>query len=269
MVSADAITLGFGLVAAEQDTSGAFDALASWLARHTGVSLTRHPAKTYRALAASVREGTADLAWLPPVVYTWLAEAVTPIGTITRDDGAVRYAAALVVREESPLRALADLRGKRVGWVDAWSAAGFVVPRIELARAGLDPTTTFAEESFHGSHDGAMRALVKGTCDVAATYVRTREGGEPLEGGWSKHEGLRVLAVLGSIPSDVLAAQRNLGPTPFERALEALRRACASDEAKPLVRAVFGGTALHEGTFDGHDVLRRDYEHALAAGLFD
>lgn len=266
---AEAIKLGFGLVAAEKDASGDFEALATWLREATAITLERRPARTYRALATSVREGTSDVAWLPPVVYTWLAEAVTPLGCIARDDGASTYAAALIVREDSPLRALADLRGKRVGWVDAWSAAGFVVPRIELARAGFVPSETFSEESFHGSHHGAMRAVAKGTCDVAATFVRTSEGGEPLEGGWSSHEGLRVLAVLGSIPSDVIAVRRNLGPVELERVFDAFKRACTDEAARPLVRAVFGGSALREGVAPGHDALRHDYESALAEGLFD
>lgn len=269
MAAPEAIQLGFGLVAAEKDPSGDFDALATWLREATGVTLERRPARTYRALATSVREAKSDVAWLPPVVYTWLAEAVTPLGSITREDGSSSYAAALVVREDSPLRALADLRGKRIGWVDAWSAAGFVVPRIELARAGFVPSATFVEETFHGSHDAAMRALGTGACDVAATFVRTSEGGEPLEGGWSKHEGLRVLAVLGSIPSDVIAVRRNLGPVELERVFEAFRRACTSPEARPLVRAIFGGSELREGVAPGHDALRRDYESALAEGLFD
>jgi phosphate/phosphite/phosphonate ABC transporter binding protein len=269
MATPAAVSLSFGIVAAEQDASGAFDALAAWLERRAAVRFTRKPEKTYRALAAGVREGTSDLAWLPPVVYAWLAEAVTPLGAIARDDGATSYAAALVVPEPSPIRALEHLRGKRVGWVDAWSAAGYVVPRIELARAGLIPAATFSEESFHGSHDAAMRALVNGSCDVAATFVRKSDGGEPTVGGWSRHEGLRVLAVLGAIPSDILAARRNLGPLEFERARDALRQACADDEGRDLVRAVFGGARLQEGVGDGHDVLRRDYERALAEGLFD
>lgn len=269
MGSPSAVSLTFGMVATEQGSSRAFDALASWLERRADLRLTRRPEQTYRALAASVRGGDCDVAWLPPVVYAWLAEAVTPLGAIVRGDAATSYAAALVVAEGSPMRALVDVRGKRVGWVDAWSAAGFVVPRIELARAGLVPAATFSEESFHGSHDAAMHALVKGTCDVAATYARTTEGREPIEGGWSRHEGLRVLAVVGEIPSDVLAARRNLGPGEFERVRAGLGEACADHEGGELLRAVFGGSRLQDSVGDGHAVLRRDYERALAEGLFD
>ena len=44
----------------------------------------------------------------------------------------------------------------------AWSAAGFVLPRVKLALLGVDPRTVFRTEKFHGSHRAALQALVDG-----------------------------------------------------------------------------------------------------------
>ncbi len=103
--------------------------------------------------------------------------------------------------------------------------------------------------------------LARGDCDVAGTY----------EGAWSEQPDLdvRVIATFGSIPSDVIAARRNLGPTEYERALDALRKACLDPVARPLVRAVFNGDELREGIEPGHDALRAALESGTANGLFD
>lgn len=255
-------SLVFGLVAAtkEADAGAAFDELAAWMRSHQDVEITRKAWPTYRALSESVREGKSDIAWLPPVLYAWLAEAVTPLGCIARG-GNTTYSAALVTLESSNLHELADLRGARAGWVDPLSAAGYVVPRLELARAGISPAHAFESETFYGTHRDALLALSRGECDVAGTF----------EGSWSVlvDVDVRVIATFGKIPSDVIAARRNLAPAPYQRALEAFRSACADDVARPLVRAVFGGDELHEGIEPGHDALRTAFESATANGLFD
>lgn len=278
MSSPDVVRLVFGLVAPAPAAEGSasFAALGAWLLENHHLAVERRAWPTYRALADSVREGKSDVAWLPPVVYAWLAEAVNPLGSIVRG-GSTTYSAALVAREDSTIRTLADLKGlapsarKRAGWVDPWSAAGYVVPRIELARAGIDPTTAFATETFYGNHRDALLALGRGDCDLAGTYARTRaEGSEP-EGAWSELEDVRVrvVATFGSIPSDVIAARRNLAPAHLERVLEAFRAASADATARSLVGAVFGGDELREGIEPGHDALRSSFERATANGLFD
>jgi phosphate/phosphite/phosphonate ABC transporter binding protein len=264
--------LVFGLVAPapEAEASASFDALAAWMRAHGDLEIERKAWPTYRALAESVREGTSDIAWLPPVVYAWLAEAVTPLGCIARG-GSTSYLAALVALESSKLHAVADLEGARAGWVDPWSAAGYVVPRIELARAGIVPSATFRTETFYGTHRDVLLALARGYCDVAGTYAQKGEDGSAPEGMWSKLDGMkvRVIATFGSIPSDVIAVRRNLPPAHYERALSAVRRAFTDEEARPLVRAVFGGDELREGIEPGHDALRSAFERATANGLFD
>ena len=273
MSASKRIHLVFGLVDASPkgEAGEAFGELAAWIREHDDVEIERRCWPTYRALAESVRAGESDIAWLPPVAYAWLAEAVTPLGCIVRGS-ATTYSAAIVALEDSKVRLPADLVGARAGWVDPWSAAGYVVPRMELARAGFDPAATFKSEKFYGSHREALLALSRGECDVAGTYARSSEaGGQAKEGAWSELEGVhvRVLATFGSIPSDVIAARRNLPPEEYERALEALRHACTDPAARPLVRAVFGGEELREGIDPGHEALRKAFESATANGLFD
>lgn len=261
----------FGLVMRSSDEAltQPLDALAAWMRAEASVELELSPCSSYEALARSAREW--DLGWLPPVVYARLAEAVTPVGSILREGKKATYSAALVVAESSPLRALSDLSGVRAGWVDPWSAAGYVVPRIELARAGIEPGAAFTSERFHGGHREVIRALVAGECDVAGTFARSAEGGAPPEGAWSEVEGarVRVLASFGAIPPDVLAVRRNVEPATYDRVLGALREACRDEVARPLVRAIFGGADLHEGIEPGHETLRRAFERAMAHGLFD
>lgn len=265
--------LVFGLVASSPNgrVAAAFDELADWLRDHTDVTFELRVAPTYKELAASVREGSSDVAWLPPVAYAWLVEAVTPLGSLVRQ-GETAYSSVLLVRQESELASLDDVRGKRVGWVDPWSAAGYVVPRIELARTGLESSSMFAEERFFGSHRDTLAALGSDECDVAATYARLPLGDEgAIEGPWTEVEGaaaVRVLATFGPIPPDVLAVRRNLAPALYERVVAAMQAACDDAAGREAMMGVFGGAGLDK-VDTGHDTLRIAYESAMARGIFD
>jgi phosphate/phosphite/phosphonate ABC transporter binding protein len=246
------------------------DELTEWLGDEVGLEVVRRDSKSYESLAMAVREGKVDLAWLPPIVYVRIIEGVTPVGSIQRG-GKTSYEAALIVRADAKTKSVDALRGSRAGWVDPWSAAGFVLPRIKLAILGVDPRRLFRTERFHGSHHGAIEALIEGACDVAGTYSRTNDKGEVVTGAWTEVEGadVRVLTTFGAIPPDVLAVRRNMLPATHEKVLEALRAASKNDEARPLLRAIFGGEDLVEEIDKGYDGLRNALDGAISRGLFD
>jgi phosphate/phosphite/phosphonate ABC transporter binding protein len=237
---------------------------------HAGVEVSHFDAPTYEALAKEVREGRVDVAWLPPIVFVRLADAVVPIGSILRG-GKSAYEAALVVKRDSRIRSIEELQGTRAGWVDPWSAAGFVLPRVKLALLGVDPRTVFRTETFHGSHLAAMQALVEGACDVAGTYARAEEDGKVAAGAWSELDGaeVRVLATFGAIPPDVIGVREGFPEEGRVKILEALRAACSEESTRAVLRELFGGDDLREGLVSGYDALKGALDMATARGLFD
>ena len=71
------------------------------------------------------------------------------------------------------------------------------------------------------------------------------------------------------VPPDVLAARKDLDERMRNDVLAALRAACAADECKAILRAIFGGDELREGLAEGYDALRGALEMATSRGLFD
>ena len=263
----------FGLVvpAAEGvDRVDRVDRLTTMIGAHIGVEVTRFDAPSYEALAKEVREGRVDVAWLPPIVFLRLAAAVTPIGSILRN-GKSAYEAALVVKSDSRIRTIESLRGTRAGWVDPWSAAGFVLPRVKLALLGVDPRSVFRTEKFHGSHKAAMEALIAGACDVAGTYAQASEDGKVTAGAWSEIAGaeVRVLATFGAIPPDVLGVRKGYPEDAREQIAAALRAACAEESTRKVMREIFNGDELREGLASGYEALQTALDMAAARGLFD
>ncbi|MDB4943071.1 MAG: Phosphonate transporter phosphate-binding periplasmic component [Labilithrix sp.] len=264
------IVFGLSVPSASADLPARAFALTSMIGEHAGLRVDRFDAPSYEALAAAVTEGKVDVAWLPPIAYVRLADAVTPIGSILRN-GQSAYESALVVRSDAPIKTIDALRQSRAGWVDRWSAAGFVLPRVKLALLGVDPRTVFRTETFAGSHRAAMEALAEGACDVAGTYCRSDGEGNVVSGAWSEVPGLdvRVLATFGAIPPDVIAVRTGFPDEDREKILAALRAALLDGTTRAVFRQLFDGEQLLEGLGPGYDSLRSALEMATARGLFD
>ncbi len=264
-------TLRYGLVTgpSDQTLQSNVDLLLGWMgAQVAGLTLQRRDATSYEELATAVTKGDVDVAWLPPIVYVRLADAATALGSIVRA-GRADYEAALIVRRDSKIRGVESLRGTRAGWVDRWSAAGFVLPRVKLALMGLDPRRCFRTESFYGSHAAVVQALLDGSCDVAGTYAHGKSAANG--GSWSELASaeVRVLETFGAIPPDVLATRSGLDPAGRAMIEGALRRAIDDPRGRVLLKQVFGGDELSETSMKSYESLVSALKLASARGLFD
>jgi phosphate/phosphite/phosphonate ABC transporter binding protein len=266
----------FGL-ASMQDVETARTPLAQWITwvgQHARVAVSTKFQDSYAELAARIREGAVDVAWLPPVVYVALerAKVVEPLVSNHRA-GQAAFHGVLLVNASSKLQSLDSLRGARVAWVDPCSASGYVMPRIQLAMLGIDPREAFGEETFTGSHDASVRAVAEGEVDVAATFARVDGAGNVTAGSWSQlpemRSRVRVLWTLGAIPSDVIAARTDFSKALRDRMTDALVASTRDPQVALLARRLFGVEEFRRGNMKSYASLRRAIEKASAGKLID
>jgi phosphonate transport system substrate-binding protein len=200
-----------------------------------GVQVTAGAYPDYLALLDAMNEGHADLAWLPPVLALRSASqgSTIPLALPIRN-GLAWFSAALFARADSAITGLQNMAGSRVAWVDPQSASGYLVIRAWMRSQGHDPQQLFRQEHFLGSHESVVKAVMNGEVEVGATYAHLGEDMQWVRSaGWGSHQ-VRVLALAGPIPSDVVAASVRL-PVPVIRYIrdilvnqmsDALRRAC-------------------------------------------
>ena len=244
--------------------------VAHHVGKGAGKDITVSIAGSYNQLAAMVRSGEAAFAWVPPLVFTGLERRNEAVPLVSlRLEQEAPYMSALVVRSDSPISSLEQVRGARAGWVDRWSASGYVVPRIALASANLDPRGLFSSEGFFKTHDAVIAALAGSEIDVGATYARS--GPKGVESGpWTRlGVPVRVLGSWGPIPSDVIAASGALDPesaTSLRRAILALGR---DVRGRVLIRRVFGVDELQPWVSETYDAMRRAMTDAAKRGLLD
>jgi phosphate/phosphite/phosphonate ABC transporter binding protein len=240
--------------------------LLDWVSRAAKVRFSHEISSSYEALAEKMEAREVDVAWLPPLVFVRLEGRgiVAPLVTNLRA-GRATYQSVLVVRADSPIRALADLRGARAAWVDPLSAAGYLLPQGQIAAQCGDPRTLFTEQRFLGSHAAALDAVRKSEADVAGTYGAAGSDGELVQDA-SEH-GLRVLATFGSVPADVIGARASMPEEIRTRIGKAFVAAGEDEKTKGLARAIFGIEGFRLGAEASYAGLHPSLRAALASGL--
>jgi len=158
-------------------------------------------ARDYDDVTQRLVGGAADVGFFGTASYV-LARMHHPgiryLATVMRPDD--HYYCLVVVKQGSPVKSLADARGRSVGLTDKQSTSGYLVPRRMFDRAGVNLDRD-ARVFLLGRHHRVFDALAYGAIEVGAAD----------SGAWNaavkKHgEVFRVLARSAPIPRDPVAA---------------------------------------------------------------
>ncbi len=243
------------------------------LGRAVGTEVAIYEASSYEDLSKAIVSGYADLAWLPPIPFMALdlRAAIHPLVAHRRADG---FHSALIVPAGSRFHSLSDLDGARAAWVDRDSASGFLLARIALAEAGVDPRHAFSEQRFFGSHEAVARAITRGVSDFGATYAGVDAEGTLTRAPWlaldeAEAARVRVLARIGDIPSDATVSRASLPEPTRDRIAAALVGMSEKAKHKALLGRIFGIERFVPWQPSGYEGFRRKVDEARAAGVLD
>jgi phosphonate transport system substrate-binding protein len=265
--------LSFGYVAPNATPQARLDMANFWIevSVTSGLEIMVAESPSYEALARAFAAGEVDFAWLPPIPLVALERRKAAIPLVSHHrDGSSHFHSVLVAHRASELKKPEQLIGKRAAWVDPYSASGYVLPRIELARLGIDPKTAFSREKFYRSHAAAVRAVIDRRADFAGTWVGRDTAGALVRAPWTEMVGggaIRIIQTFGVIPSDTIAARPGLIDGDADKVQKALM---ATSKSHPhLVRDIFGVDEFRPWTPVGYDILHESTSLASSQGLLE
>jgi len=134
------------------------------------------PAADYDGVIQGLLGGTLDIAGLGASAYAAVylkdPKAVEPFLTNVQTDGSTGYYSVALALKDSGITAIADAKGKRLGYADPDSTSGYLIPKVTLPDTigGEDPEKYFVT-SFNGGHENNVLALLDGKVDVAVTWA--------------------------------------------------------------------------------------------------
>lgn len=146
----------------------AFSDFIAHLGKVTGKRIRWFPAESYAAQLEAMRSGRLHIAGVAtgPTAFAVNLAGFVPLVAMQRPDGSIGYTLQLIVHKDSPIKTLADLKGKRVAHVTPSSNSGDIAPRALFKAMGVEPGKDYTVV-YSGKHDNSIMGVVNKDYDAA------------------------------------------------------------------------------------------------------
>jgi phosphonate transport system substrate-binding protein len=137
--------------------------LKKYLERALGKDIELIVTTDYSSMIEAMGSGRIEIGYFGPLSYL-LAKSKAPdiepfaVGV---SKGSPTYRSVIIARVDGPVKSLADIKGKTMGYGDFASAGSHLIPRALLARNGLIGNTDY-KFVLLGAHDAVARAVQSG-----------------------------------------------------------------------------------------------------------
>jgi phosphonate transport system substrate-binding protein len=244
-----------------QEIIASGDELAKMVSDKTGLAITANVGTDFAAVREAMGAGKAQIGWLNTFNYVLAHEKYgVDVALVTQRFGLTTYNGQIIVRADSGITTLQDLKGKVMCWVDPNSTSGYIIPRIMLQANGINPDTDFAKQVEAGSHNNVVTQVYNGDCDAGATYVDARSS---IAADFPDvNEKVVVLATTSDIPNDNVSFTKDFPADMRDQIVTALLDIASTDEGKAALNTLYSIEGLQKADDSFYDTFRADLSKA-------
>jgi phosphonate transport system substrate-binding protein len=167
-----------GLLGGEntQDRLKRYDSFQKLLQERLNIPIKMFPAADYSGVMQGFAAGQLDATEFSPAAFagTWLdCQCVEPVVVPQEKDGSIFYIAAMVVRKDSGINSIDDMKGHSLAFTDPNSASGYLIPSATLRAKGVDLTDGkyFSRTGFSGGHEQGVIAVLNRQYDACVVWT--------------------------------------------------------------------------------------------------
>lgn len=237
-IAGEPLRLGIHPFLGTEELNHRFTPLTDYLTRTLGQPVLLFISPNYARHIEALGTGRIDIALLGPVPYV---EAVKRYGAFPllaryEIDGRTSYRGVLVVRKDSAVQSIADLRGRPFVFGDPESTMSRWIPLAMLHEAGI-AEDDLGKTAFVANHDNVALGVLSGQFAAGGLH---EDAFERYQG-----EGLRPLAWSQPVGTHVFVARKGMDPRLVAALRDALLRLTSTEEgSRTLERMQPGATAL-------------------------
>lgn len=209
----------------------AFSPLAKYISAEIGKPVDIRISKDYQSHVDNIGKKKIDIGFLGPASYIKLVKTYgkKPILARLEIHGKPTFHGKIIVRKDSPLKSLAELKNKSFAFGDPNSTMSHLVPRSMLMEAGIKVATEL-KFKFLGSHDNVALGVLIGDYDAGAVK----------EAVYYKYEnrGLRALATTPALSEHLFVTTGNIPPELHNKIKTALLNLKNSEHGLEVLRSI-------------------------------
>ncbi len=244
-----------------QEIIASGDQLAQMIQDKTGLVIKANVGTDFAAVREAMGASKAHIGWMNTFNYVLAHEKYgVDVALVTVRFGSTSYKGQIIVRADSGIKTLDDLKGKVMCWVDPNSTSGYIVPRIMLKANGIDPDKDFAKTIEAGSHNNVVTQVYNGDCDAGATYVDARSSVE--KDIPDVKEKVIAIATTADIPNDNVSFIKDFPQADRDKIVNALLEISNSEEGKKALNDLYSIEGLEKADDSFYDAFRAELSKA-------
>ena len=217
-----------------------------------GMKVEVFTASSYIGVIEGIGSGSVDFGLVPPFSAVLSNTKNLLVGRST--SGKPGYFAEVFVRKDSNIKSLADLKGKKIAFVDPSSASGYIYAGAMLKDAGIDLDKDIHYQ-FSGGHDKSLQLLLNKDVDAVASYenvIRKYTKEFP-----TLKEDVTAIAKSELIPGVTVVASNNLDEETQKKIKQALLDIQNDKETIQILTNLFSITGFEEPNNDAYKAIVR------------
>ncbi|MFH7319597.1 phosphate/phosphite/phosphonate ABC transporter substrate-binding protein [Desulfurivibrio sp. D14AmB] len=240
--------------------------IAQYLSRQADLDIELRILRRYGNLVDNFTSMGLDGAFLGSFTGALAIEVLgaEPLARPEYPGGVSTYYGMIFVRKDSGIRTAEDMRDKVFAMVDRATTAGWLLPLHYFHQQGIEnPEQWLREIYFSGTHEDAIRDVIKGRADIGAAkdliFDRFADG--------KARELLEIIEVSPPVPSNTLVLRSDLDPALRERLRQLLLTMHQDPAGREALRQFGAERFLATAVEDYNPVL--DYAWDIRLDLAD
>jgi phosphonate transport system substrate-binding protein len=258
------IRVGFIPAEGNADIKKRFAPLTEHLRNILGIEVEAFSASDYAGIITAMAHQHIDFAYFGAKSYVEASEKAGAQALVMQlnKEKQPGYTGIIIVRKDSDMMQLDDIKGRVFAFTDPNSTSGYLVPNVLFARdLKVKPEDYFKQVKFSGSHGASILAVKNKAIEAAATNNIDLD--RMIEKGQVAADDFRILWRSELIPGDPMAARRDL-PQSLKAAFTGAMLMFNADKAGLEKLQIGGYQYTDDSTYDIIRYLKR-LKNELAA----
>lgn len=213
------------------DVEMKFMPLANYLRSQTGINIKVKVGSSYQEHIQYVGLDKVDIAYMGPAAYVIMSHQYSdkPILAKLQVNGQSFFQGNIVVRKDSGIKTVEDLKGKRIAFGDPSSTMSYLVPHDMLHQSGIFIDNSTAHDFLH-SHDNVALGVLMGDFDAGAV--------KPAVFKKFENRGLYTVAITPKISEHLFVTRKNLPKSQLKALRSAMLKMNQTTAGQDALRAI-------------------------------
>jgi phosphonate transport system substrate-binding protein len=145
-----------------------YSPLAEYLSKEIGEKVSIVVPKDFQAFKDAAVAGQMDIAFANPLLYVQIKDKanIEPLALSSEVKSGTRLRGIIIVRKDSGIEKIQDLKGKKFVFMEKDSPAGYLFQLLLLNKAGFDTKKDMTVLPFAKRHDKVAAAVFDKTADA-------------------------------------------------------------------------------------------------------